>query len=359
MKTKDKKVFKEWQHRTRLHFNGTHFVIDYDEQIPRVIMPLDRLVADIGKTKKALFQAKETRRGRKLHAVNELARRVLQCVDKLETGVVRQYLTRHRFSPFFELWESYERDLQETVWLARQYGDVEPLNRCIEAIRTKARESSFRKLVNNQERGARKNWASLCGYFNKVFRKTSRVMVVRLDIGYRNDPSEVGFNWKAPDDAVVKGHLKRLNRFIRRHVPHRLGHVWKIEWGAFKGPHMHLVCLCDGHFAQKGFPIAKLIGEKWEEITGNGSYWNCNASEAMFKRRGQLGIGMIDYTDTEARANLMDVAAYIAKADYYARFISPEIGRTFGKSFVKDLEPATRRGRPRKYDEPEAGSEAA
>ena len=185
------------------------------------------------------------------------------------------------------------------------------------------------------------------------FTKTSRLLVVRLDVGYLSDPAEYGSNWEMPGDSEVKDHLDQLLRFIRRKVRNRLGDVWKIEYGASKGPHAHIVVICRGHLSQKGFPIAQMIGEKWKEITGTGSFWNCNGSEALFKRRGQLGIGLINYWDEEARKNLLNVGLYVAKADYYVRFISPAFGRTFAKS--KCVEAKSARGRPRKYVDPVEG----
>lgn len=351
MKPNEKKLLKEWSAQAGLSFNGTRFIIDHDEQIPKIIVNLDRLVTDLANTRKQLFEVKATRKGSKLHAVSELGRRVLECVHGLQVGLVRQYLTRHRFSPYFELWEEYARELEQAVWYASRGLGVEGLNRCIEAIRVKARDSSFRAVVRNQQRAARKNWEGLQAFIQRIFRKDSRLLVVRVDLGYRSDPVEFGFNWQKPEDSKVKEDLKQILRFIKK-LPHRLGHVWKVEYGASRGQHVHCLIFFDGHLLQQGFPIAKLIGEKWEAITGNGSYWNCHGSEALFKRRGQLGIGLIDYSNKEARENLMNVALYVAKADYYARFMSPEIGRTFGKSLVK-VPASSRRGRPRKYEEPE------
>ena len=355
MKPTQKKLLSEWNAQAGYRYNGSHFIIDHDEQIPGIIVKLDRLVSDLANSKKALFVVRKTKQGDRLHPVSELGKRVLECVDNLRVPIVRQYLTRHRFSPYFELWEEYDRELEQAVWYARHAQMLEGLNRCIEAIRIKARESSFRAVVRNQERSARKNWAGLQSFIHKVFAEDSRLLVVRVDLGYRSDPVEFGFNWQKPEDSKVKKDLKQILSFISRKVPNRLGHVWKLEYGASKGHHVHCLILIDGHLSQKGFPIAKMIGEKWEAITGNGSYWNCNGSEALFKRRGQLGIGLIDYSNKEARENLMNVALYVAKADYYARFISPDIGRTFGKSLVKVSTSSKRRGRPRKYVDPVEG----
>ena len=353
MKPNEKMMLKEWSAQAGLSRIGTHFVIDYDEQIPRTVMRLDRLVADLANSKNELFEV--SARGGKLRAITEVAKRVLECVDLLNTAVVREYLTRHRFSPYFELWEEYEHQLEQAVWIAREALEVEPLNRCIDEIRAKARASEFRTVVRNQERAARKNWASLQQFFQRIFSETARPLVVRLDVGYRSGPAEFGSNWEKPEDGEVKDHLDQLLRFIRRKVPNRVGDVWKIEYGASKGHHVHILVVCDGHLSQKGFPIAQMIGEKWKEITGTGSFWNCNGSEALFKRRGQLGIGLINYWDEEARKNLLNVGLYVAKADYYVRFISPAFGRTFGKSLAKDSEAPNRLGRPRKYVDPLEG----
>ena len=92
-----------------------------------------------------------------------------------------------------------------------------------------------------------------------------------------------------------------------------------------------------------------MIGERWKNITdGNGIFFNCNQKKDQYS---ELGIGIINYHDTELREALeKNVAGYLTKTDYYARMIAPDNGRTFFKGVIK-TEP-NNIGRPREHVDP-------
>ena len=344
-------IQNEWRKTLANNFNGRYFTVDFDTHIPNVISEVDRLVADLANFKKPLFTVKQQgRRGCRLEATSNLGKRLVNCSDILDIQVVRTYLTRHTFSPYFELWEKFAKDISATLDLARVTFDMGPLERCIASLREEARMSSFRAQVKNQERAARKNWSSLRKYIDNLFDKYSKLLFVRVDLGYRNDPMEYGWNWTPPDDKEVKAALVRQLRYVRRNMKSLVGYVWKLEFGAKKGHHVHCLLIFHGHQSRDGYRLGKQVIDKWVELTdGTGTGWNCNAREAEWRRRGLLGIGLIEYWNQELRQGLRRVCMYLAKSDYYARFVSPAIGRTFGKATVKRK--ASSRGRPRLYEE--------
>lgn len=341
-----------WSKEAYCYWNGRRWCIDRDEEIPRIIVPLDRLVEDIASSKRDEFSIGKDRHGGLVVKLSPLAKRLLACAKSLDTSIVRQYLPRHKFSPYFELWESQRDAIFELGLGIPSPSAIPGVNAWVAFIRTQARSSPFQDVVKKQEKAALKNAKSTHQYLHDLFRRYSRLLVIRVDLGYRNDPLEVGYNWAPPPDKQVQENIDEQIRFVQREVDHRVGYILKIEYGAAKGHHCHLMVLLDGHKAREDITWGKAIGEHWEKITtmdgrSSGTYWNCNADKGYYARRGLLGIGLINYDDILGRKNLMRTAMYLAKADYYARFVSPDIHRIFRKGFFKE-EPSGR-GRPRKH----------
>ena len=80
----------------------------------------------------------------------------------------------------------------------------------------------------------------------------------------------------------------------------RLGYIKKLEYGAKKGFHYHLILLLSGHTHQQDVNIAKQLGEHWANVitAGQGAYYNCNAIKERYKYNG---IGMIHRSDSAKR----------------------------------------------------------
>ena len=190
------------------------------------------------------------------------------------------------------------------------------------------------------------NARSLLKYLHALRDHYSRLLVVRLDLGYHRE-----FRRGAPDidPATVKGHWERLYWYLRDSFPSMVGYVWKLEYGLYKSYHYHLILVFDGNQVREDVTLGKKIGEEWRKnITGGiGSYWNCNARKEDYAKAGRLGIGAIRHGDEGLWANLVETALYLVKVDLYVRLDAPGVGRTFGKGLL----PAPRRdgrGRPRK-----------
>ena len=344
-------IEEQWLRHNASHWTGRNFMYSHDGDIPAMIVSLDRLVHDIASSRGDQFKVVANNRGVSRVKPTELGRRIIESAKKFHPEMARQSLPRHKFSPYFELWERYPDEVQELALIgAPSLGLASNVNRWVDAVRAQALDSSFREHVLRQERAARKNWDSFRRYLEALFHRYSRLLVVRVDLGYRNDPVDFGYNWIPPSDAEVKASLVQMVKFIRRKLPSLIGYAWKIEFGARKGHHCHLMLIFNGHVSREGITMGRLAGEQWETITGGwGSYWNCNANMEDYIRRGLLGIGLINYYDKELRTGLMRTAKYLAKVDYYAKYVSQEIARTFGKGVIKG-DPSTR-GRPREYVE--------
>ena len=344
-------IAEDWTNESRVFWTGKHLRFDHDSQIPQIVVGVDDLMDCIANSRGKQFHVGKGPRGTMGLRMSKVAQALADSARHLNPHLVRRYNTRHQFSPYFDMWERIWQDALTLAEVIRRPDSVDRINEWFDNVRTELRASPFRKAVHNQRRVARKNAASLKSHINRLFSRHSRLLVIRIDFGYRHEPEFDAEPWVPPADKDVKADFAKLKRFIRKNIPHLKSIIWKIEYGAIKGHHLHGIFISDGHLVREGISWGKVIGEQWEAITsGAGSYWNCNANEALFEKMGRRGIGLINYDDKARRASLIRVAMYVAKSDCYARFISPDIGRTFGKSNCNPVQSA--RGRPRKNEGP-------
>lgn len=155
--------------------------------------------------------------------------------------------------------------------------------------------------------------------------------------------SDIGIKYReAKDDLKHFLNNTKSNDLFK----HLLGHVWKLEYGAEKGFHFHVLFFFRGARVWKDKKLARLIGEYWKnQITnGRGIYYNCNANKALYR---SLGIGMIKYDNMALRAGLCKAAEYLIKVDHFARLLTPDNGRTFGRGEILEPKGDNDPGRPR------------
>jgi len=222
-------------------------------------------------------------------------------------------------------------------------GDVPELfNRFVAEIRAQGRTIEFKRKVNARQHNARRNFSSSAKYIEELYSKYSRLLVLRVDLGYKKGIAD--------DVTVDLAHLHRkkmLNNMRSNRIFENLvGYIWKLEYGESKGLHFHVVLFYDGARVKKDAYLAELIGRYWvDQITrGSGTFYNCNRSKAKYKN---CGIGMISHFDAEKREFLLFAVRYLTKKDQYLRLKSRGRTRIFGRGEL----PKQRiggAGRPRK-----------
>lgn len=200
--------------------------------------------------------------------------------------------------------------------------------------------------------GSRRNMEDLKKLINRLFEYHSRILVVRIDLGYKSEVSQ-----SIPLEAVQM-HRERLLSDRRNHpevFEDLLGYAWCFENGEHGGGyHYHLLALYDGAERRDDIGIGLAIRDLWNTIVnGYGHCYISNFDKDKLAREGNLGIGMIHRDNVPARINLIEkVAAYIAKKctafDMPSGRTSSGEFRTFGRSWMpKPLDPnVPRRGRP-------------
>lgn len=209
----------------------------------------------------------------------------------------------------------------------------------------------FKKMVYNAVRSSQNNFLDLCEYQNWLFECHARLLVIRVDLGYRKgntidyEQDRYAKYWEiAKDRDRLFEKMETLVRF-----KDIVGYVWKLEYGPEKGFHLHLLAFLNGSLVRKDQSLAHVIGDYWsgDHTQGRGMVHPCNDEKDDFDT---LGIGMINYYDQELRAGLLKAAGYLTKVDYLARGLVPEGFRTFGKCEKLLDSGANKMGRKRSYE---------
>lgn len=194
------------------------------------------------------------------------------------------------------------------------------INKLADAIRQDC--SKFDVVAKNRARVRDAEERLVCyrDYVLRVFDFYKRLVVLRIDLFYREGLSEqIEFDDIRSDvDRFLKG--RRHNSIFYAMA----GYVLKFEFGFKKGFHAHLILMFDGDLrdGRRHVYLAKQIGDYWvKNVTkGRGAFWNCNAQFNDYKKMGVCGIGLITRDDVNRLSNLTDrVLRYLCKSVQYAR----------------------------------------
>ena len=216
---------------------------------------------------------------------------------------------------------------------------VNAINNIIEHIRTVGKSSEFSKVVQEYQRGAKKNYQSGKRYISGLFLKYAKLLVVRIDLSYKQGMS-------IDIDTAIRHRekfftLARTNPIFKEMV----GYIWKLEYGLAKGYHYHVILIFDGSKVRADVSYAMRVGQFWiDDITDKkGLYYNCNAVKMKYQT---CGIGLISYRDKEKLNGLDAALKYMTFRDKFIKVKTGRVRRSFGKGCVIGPSP-TLRGRPR------------
>lgn len=206
------------------------------------------------------------------------------------------------------------------------------LNEMVEWIRKESKGEQFQRELDSRRRQCQKNLRAAKLRAEKVFRKCSKVLVIRLDLTSGREKFERRGIIQSVSAREAKGELDRFRRYVRETYPH-LGSEVKFEYGRMTGYHFHVLIYLNGHLKQAGSWLAKKMGEHWKNVIteGRGRYLNCNARWYRFPAAGMIGRG-----DLLKRKALERVLAYLAKTDFWVKFSG--VKRTFLPSLSLDCE---------------------
>lgn len=276
----------------------------------------------------------------------------LLSVLRHDTFEIFKVCQSHKFNPYFDLFYTCVKrgqllEIPSCVWIVFNDGAkriAKRLNRYVAKIRKIVRGERFKSKLKSHRRSSVENFKGLMKYIDSLFEKHSRLLVVRLDLGYKEAYREqYGISF---EDA--HRHRKKLLYDLGRCKVigglEVLGFAWKLELGMRKGLHYHVLLFFDGALACRDIQIARSIGEYWNGVIteGNGVYYNCNAAKEVYK---YCGVGLVHYANTDARQGVRLIAEYMTKLDEYFK-LSAGNSRCFGKGGAPK-KPIIKRGRPR------------
>ena len=331
-KSKDHELEGFWSRCALGHWTGIRWWIDDSADIPNILVTIDQLVEDIGRSKGDQFRVQKNRQGQEVVKITELARRILDGVKKLDVALVRRHLNCHSFSPRYELWEARQDNHGLLSFDELPPAWVPQVNQWIDSVRAKARAPSLVRAVENRAGAATKNKIRAGRYVDALLRRYVNLQVVQLDLGYRNDPFDDGTYGNPFSDDQVAEHLKKVRSFVRKGLKGFVGSIWRVEYSSIKGHSCHLMLFFDGLLSFDGSTCVLPVAQEWSAIThGYGMLWNWN--DEHISRQCHV-IGAISVFDDEGRRRLVQEAMFIARLDYYARFESPAFKRTYGKGEI-------------------------
>ncbi|MGL6453134.1 YagK/YfjJ domain-containing protein [Aeromonas veronii] len=216
-------------------------------------------------------------------------------------------------------------------------GDI---NNALYAFLREFKSKVHRKYLNNLKRVQSRNQRSISTYVNSLFDQHAKLLVIRLDIGYHKDY----YDQLTLD--LVTNDLRCYLRRIQNKYPALVGYIWKLEFGVDRRFHTHITFIFNGAVHQQDISLGIALGEVWEDMSdNNGSYYNCQIRREDYQRRGTDGIGMVHYSDTTKRINLINALGYLTKLDTQVLAVLPAGRRTFGRMERPSRQP--RLGRPR------------
>lgn len=265
-------------------------------------------------------------------------------------------LSNYRFNPYLHIWIralqtvyyqwmriKHDKRCQGIDALIKRYGGIDddfpdlsttielPISRdqfniattLLHYIRKEADHPLVVNDIRNFKDSPARNAASATHYINHLFDRYSKLLVLRIDLGYK----KATFNKKNIDKdyAQIQNDRDRFFNNMRHNAlfKRKVGYISKLEYGLDKGFHYHLILFFDGSKAQRDQYLASKICQYWNEnITqGQGNAFNCHAKKDKYRF---MGIGKISYTDTVLRNNLIQhVVRYLIKPDLFARLVMP------------------------------------
>ncbi|MGN5065287.1 inovirus-type Gp2 protein [Aeromonas hydrophila] len=214
------------------------------------------------------------------------------------------------------------------------------INNALYAFLREFKSKAHRKRLKSLKRVESRNQRSIATYVNSLFAQHAKLLVIRLDIGYHEDY----YDQLTLD--LVTNDLRCYLRRIQNKYPALMGYIWKLEYGVDRRFHTHITFIFNGAVHQRDISLSRALGELWEDITdNNGIYYNCQVRREEYREWGTDGIGMVHYSDTAKRQNLLNALNYLTKLDTQILAVLPAGRRTFGRMEVRACRDPV--GRPR------------
>lgn len=203
------------------------------------------------------------------------------------------------------------------------------MNVLVARIRQLIRSKEFKRKENDRRYEARQKQAMLTEYVGRVLDCYSRTVVVRVDLHYREIAQTRLRIEHVFEDLDLLVRARERNPIFK----HETGYICSVEQGEDKGFHVHAAFFFNGAEVRSDFAKARSIGDLWEKITrGQGYCYSCNDDKASYG--AELGIGVIQRRDIQARQKVVKAMRYLAKDSQHLR-MRPAGARAFRTGRVR------------------------
>ncbi|SFH38430.1 YagK/YfjJ domain-containing protein [Modicisalibacter xianhensis] len=177
-----------------------------------------------------------------------------------------------------------------------------------------------------------RNRQSLFAYVDSLLTHYSKLYVVRVDLGYNPDsarvPQKVTYSRAKRDFEKLMAHRHRK----RMWKDDLVGFIWKLEDGAERRYHYHLLLFYDGERAEQHKEDQKLIHEQWiNDLTEGDGACFISWEKAEETPLGVSPDGLIDREDHAKRKAILVYLDYLTRIDRLIGLEVPDNARVFGK----------------------------
>ena len=194
-------------------------------------------------------------------------------------------------------------------------------------------DPTFISKSDSARRNQQKTRDSLFGYALDLKAIYPKLMVIRVDFGYKQAVSRTNLPLQRIEDD-----WEQLLWYIKiKFSDSFAGYAVKFEHGEAKGLHAHSVFFLNGNVVRTDARIARIFGEYWEsEVTqGLGVHFNCNTSDYKATLK-VCGLGTFTGQEPAFRDGIWIIADYLSKPDVVVRLMLPERTKIFRRGSLSE-----------------------
>ena len=194
-------------------------------------------------------------------------------------------------------------------------------------------DPTFISKSDSARRNQQKTRDSLFGYALDLKEIYPKLMVIRVDFGYKQAVSRTNLPLQRIEDD-----WEQLLWYIKiKFSDSFAGYAVKLEHGEAKGLHAHSVFFLDGNVVRTDARIGRIFGEYWEsEVTeGLGVHFNCNTSDYKATLK-VCGLGTFTGQEPAFRDGIWIIADYLSKPDVVVRLMLPERTKIFRRGSLSE-----------------------
>lgn len=214
------------------------------------------------------------------------------------------------------------------------------LNELALALRKIILKKGMLDAVKNYRKNATKRYVQVMRVTHRVWKKFSKILLIRLDWGLRQSIPDLRATFKDQKDfedklmEVTEYRDAMLKLLKKRYGSDLAFYFWKIEFGAQRGLHLHWMIGLNGSKHQYRIRAARAIAEMWEAVIDNEkSYiWNVNAIQST----DEPILRVIDYHDPLLWEIVGVYADYLTKVDYFLKLRMPGNMHSFGGTQLRN-----------------------